>query len=361
MYAFLQWLWDKATRVYEIIGTLYYRVRDAALHAWDWAVDQAAKAYKNAKDRVDEARTWAWGWIQWVSSSAWSWVQDARSTAWSWVQDALGKAWKWAQDALRDAKAYARALFDDALGFADDLYRKALKYAKALVDGLSVLANDLHRLALKTSKAWVDELQAYVVQLVQGLGLDVPASQQLLRAFLSNPLGVIVAFLKLVFLDLLQFSVAYGLGTVEAVLPPWPDWNEYIGGSGGGIPPAPAPQDGGLVRPIDPLWVSGYTFGPGHPGVDYGGSLGQGIYAAHGGVVRESRFTGTGYGQWVVVEGDGWWSRYAHLSDRLVEIGDQVDAGDPIGRCGCVGNSSCNHLHFELKWQGQFVDPLTVY
>ena len=48
MWAFLGWIYDRAGRVYLFFGTLYSRIRDAALHALDWAVTEGVKAFNRA-------------------------------------------------------------------------------------------------------------------------------------------------------------------------------------------------------------------------------------------------------------------------------------------------------------------------
>jgi murein DD-endopeptidase MepM/ murein hydrolase activator NlpD len=65
-----------------------------------------------------------------------------------------------------------------------------------------------------------------------------------------------------------------------------------------------------------------------------------------------------GYGTTVVVEhGDGWCTRYAHLSTLAVKAGDVVSAGQEIGRAGSSGRSTGPHLHFEVTLRGEPVDP----
>jgi murein DD-endopeptidase MepM/ murein hydrolase activator NlpD len=78
--------------------------------------------------------------------------------------------------------------------------------------------------------------------------------------------------------------------------------------------------------------------------------------AAAGRVVRAA--TQGGYGLTVVVEhAPGLQTRYAHLSASLVRVGDEVTAGQPIGRAGRSGRATGPHLHFEVIQDGQRIDP----
>jgi murein DD-endopeptidase MepM/ murein hydrolase activator NlpD len=85
-----------------------------------------------------------------------------------------------------------------------------------------------------------------------------------------------------------------------------------------------------------------------HQGVDIKAAYGQDVSAAGAGRVVFSGKAG-GYGTSVVVEHqDGTRTRYAHLSATLVEKGDTVAAGEPVGRAGHSGRATGTHLHFEV-------------
>jgi murein DD-endopeptidase MepM/ murein hydrolase activator NlpD len=85
-----------------------------------------------------------------------------------------------------------------------------------------------------------------------------------------------------------------------------------------------------------------------HQGVDLRAAYGQEVQAASAGIVTFSGDQG-GYGTSVVVEhADGTRTRYAHLSATLVRKGDQVGAGEPVGRAGRSGRATGTHLHFEV-------------
>ena len=85
-----------------------------------------------------------------------------------------------------------------------------------------------------------------------------------------------------------------------------------------------------------------------HQGVDLRAAYGQDVQAAAAGRVVFSGEQGA-YGSTVVVQhADGTKTRYAHLSARLVDKGDQIAAGEPLGRAGRSGRATGTHLHFEV-------------
>ena len=94
-----------------------------------------------------------------------------------------------------------------------------------------------------------------------------------------------------------------------------------------------------------------------HYGVDLAQPTGKDIYAAFDGVVRVSRFNKS-YGNLVVIRHDnGLETYYAHLSQRYAKVGMRVKAGDVIGLCGNTGRSYGSHLHFEIRYMGNAMNP----
>lgn len=104
------------------------------------------------------------------------------------------------------------------------------------------------------------------------------------------------------------------------------------------------------------LWIGGSNF---HSGLDIDGETGDPIRAAVGGVVKFSGWQG-GYGYLVIVEDGDTEYYYAHASELLVNEGQRVAAGDLIARIGSTGNSTGSHLHFEIRVNGDPVDPLPI-
>lgn len=95
-----------------------------------------------------------------------------------------------------------------------------------------------------------------------------------------------------------------------------------------------------------------------HNGIDMALKVGDTICSAFDGRVRFSKATDTGYGTLIIIRHDNGLETYhGHLSARLVEAGDMVVAGQPIGLGGNSGRSTGPHLHFETRFYGQSFDP----
>ncbi|NNF53879.1 MAG: peptidoglycan DD-metalloendopeptidase family protein [Acidimicrobiales bacterium] len=95
-----------------------------------------------------------------------------------------------------------------------------------------------------------------------------------------------------------------------------------------------------------------------HTGIDLGGRAGEPIYAAKGGVVLSAGWRG-GYGNAVVIDhGGGFSTLYAHQSAIAVSAGQAVAIGDVVGYVGSTGWSTGPHLHFELRLNGNPIDPV---
>ncbi|MBO7489998.1 MAG: peptidoglycan DD-metalloendopeptidase family protein [Bacteroidales bacterium] len=94
-----------------------------------------------------------------------------------------------------------------------------------------------------------------------------------------------------------------------------------------------------------------------HYGVDLAMPTGEPVYSAFDGIVRISKWNKS-YGNLVVVRHfNGLETYYAHLSQRDVEPGDTVRAGQVIALCGNTGRSYGSHLHFEIRYMGKAMNP----
>lgn len=95
-----------------------------------------------------------------------------------------------------------------------------------------------------------------------------------------------------------------------------------------------------------------------HAGIDLAAPTGTPVFATGAGRVTAANWQG-GYGLLVSVNhGAGLQTRYAHLSGIAVRSGQNVKAGDLIGTVGSTGRSTGPHLHYELRRNGQAVNPL---
>lgn len=126
--------------------------------------------------------------------------------------------------------------------------------------------------------------------------------------------------------------------------------------------------DGGSIVVTDSHGYSSYR-GRNHDGIDIGSGGGSQILAAADGVVIEAGPKGT-YGNLVIIQHrDGTvtgvdTTRYGHMDTLLVNVGDTVKAGQPIGTEGNTGGglSTGNHLHFEVRdANGQPQNPISYF
>ncbi|WP_394262127.1 M23 family metallopeptidase, partial [Moraxella boevrei] len=96
-----------------------------------------------------------------------------------------------------------------------------------------------------------------------------------------------------------------------------------------------------------------------HKGMDFAAPVGTPIYATGNGVVTYSGW-GSGYGRYIEINhGNGVTTRYAHNSANLVNVGDTVYANQHIANVGNTGRSTGPHLHYEVRQNGQAVNPQT--
>ena len=94
-----------------------------------------------------------------------------------------------------------------------------------------------------------------------------------------------------------------------------------------------------------------------HTGLDFRGDTGDPVYATAAGTVTNAGWSG-GYGRMVEIDhGNGLSTRYGHLSQIHVSVGDEIRVGQVVGRMGSTGRSTGPHLHYETRIDGDAVDP----
>ena len=112
-----------------------------------------------------------------------------------------------------------------------------------------------------------------------------------------------------------------------------------------------------ISRPFGFSDVMGSEFKKEHAGIDFPAETGTPVLAAADGTVTGAGFT-AGYGNYVIIDHEeGCSTVYAHMEDILTEVGETVKKGDQIGTVGSTGRSTGPHLHFELRIDGEPVDP----
>jgi murein DD-endopeptidase MepM/ murein hydrolase activator NlpD len=124
--------------------------------------------------------------------------------------------------------------------------------------------------------------------------------------------------------------------------------------------PTQTPSDAGLIWPVQGPVTSpfGWRWGRMHEGIDIGVGYGTPIHAAAGGTVIYCGWE-EGYGNFVVIDhGGNLATAYGHQSAIAVSCGQQVSQGQVIGYVGCTGHCFGPHLHFEVRVNGNPVDPL---
>lgn len=135
-------------------------------------------------------------------------------------------------------------------------------------------------------------------------------------------------------------------------------------------------ETGGLLQqfasPLDLYWYNyissyyGYRKNPNtgneelHRGVDIAVPTGTTVYAAHDGTVTTATYDSY-YGNYVVIEKDGYTTKYAHMDRLSVSAGQSITKGTVIGTTGNTGSSTGSHLHIECLYNGEYYNPLFYF
>jgi murein DD-endopeptidase MepM/ murein hydrolase activator NlpD len=130
--------------------------------------------------------------------------------------------------------------------------------------------------------------------------------------------------------------------------------SRYTGTSGPLIKPVDAPFGSGFGMRNHPILGRNRM----HEGQDFPAPAGTPIHAAGNGLVVHSGWK-RGYGYTIIIDhGNGLATLYGHCSALLVGVGETINRGQVIARVGTTGLSTGNHLHFEVRINGDPTDPV---
>lgn len=134
---------------------------------------------------------------------------------------------------------------------------------------------------------------------------------------------------------------------------------------------APAYSETGFIWPVPTVrniidgfgnrWFEEEQRYENHKGIDINkpGCGGEAVIASAGGTVLQAGDRGDGYGECVIIDhGDGLITRYAHNKSVAVSVGDEVTQGQVISYIGHTGWATGDHCHFEVRMNGEPVDPM---
>ena len=135
-----------------------------------------------------------------------------------------------------------------------------------------------------------------------------------------------------------------------------------IAGAGGCITPDTGPVGSGFFQwPVGNHYLSGFGFSSYHLGVDLAAAVGTPVFAADSGTVVYAGWNDSGYGNLVAIDhNNGYKTIYAHLSSISVACGSNISSGQMVGLSGSTGKSTGGHLHFEIRYYSQYINPFQI-
>lgn len=353
---FLNWIFSQAVKVYDWFSDGYWTLRNAASSAWDWASQWANWAYNQARIFVIEQYNRLSAWV----IDQWNYLSGRITELWNSLYNNIiyyyNLAQAWVTDRVAEARTYFTGLYQSISAWVEERINWLDVQTRLIRDQISASVNQL-LLPFQPLKDNIGKILDLVSPTNLGkIKIFLDNLYNNLSKFATDPIGFILGIIWPSAVTFFCYVIGYGLGSVEAQLPAIPSWSSVIIGHDPLQPPYPDIPSEKLVHPVDPLWVSGYSFGLGHPGTDFGISNRQRVYAMHDGIVTLVAYAPTTYGNYLEIKSNKYWSRYGHFDQVTVFQGQNVKAGDFIGYGDTTGNSTGNHLHAELQVNGQYVD-----
>ncbi len=350
----LQWLTDRWTSVYDWFGNSYWLIR-GIVYSIPSYINIIYALINNTYNNALNA----------IQSKIYNFYVQYIKPAIDYVQrkiDEHGGILNWL---VSIANGIGIAIENRAIRLWNDVVSWIKVNYDPLITNLSIkltlfIADILTKVLLFTSfiqrvDKWITDVMSRISAIdIANLKQFYDTTKTNVFAFAGNPLGFILDMLWVNGISFFCYLLGYGLGATKYALPPRPNWNTQ----GSVVNISPIVSSGEIGNPVTKVYVSGYTFSSTHKGVDLGIAMGDTIYASHSGVVTFADWSTVGYGFTITLDSEKYWTRYAHLQSFLVQNGQSVQKGQAIALGDSTGNSTGAHLHFELKINGVFVDPL---
>lgn len=257
------------------------------------------------------------------------------------------------QEEERGTVSYWSVLFN-ATDFADllsriDFINEIMDYSQRIIDDLRQTREqlDTSRQELVKQKETLDATQTELEE-------QITAAAQLVAEYAATQEG----------LEAMHAEEEKLFEETEQLLKDW-----YAQNGGTGDIDATSTQEvlNGLIWPSNARYITdkfGWRPAPTagastyHEGVDIGAPYYSDVYAAQSGTVIQAGWNG-GYGYSVIIAHDfGVATLYGHMNDYYVSVGQTVSRGQVIGECGSTGISTGPHIHYEVRINGEKIDPL---
>lgn len=226
MTAFLAWVFSQASKVYDWFGNAYYALKNAAVNAWNWAVDRAHEAFLDAID-------WAWAQVQatkvhllgllaglqqLISDVRNGLVEDLTSIL-DWVEWKFMTLGDFASGLINQALDGVYALLANVQAWVESRLDQGLEWVRTTLFSTFAWLLDIRERILDLISVFTkDRLQALITFLTSGLGA--------LTAFISNPVTFILDIIQDQILGFLAYVLAWSLGTTNNELPRTPPWRK---------------------------------------------------------------------------------------------------------------------------------------
>lgn len=226
MIGFLNWLNDRRLDVMYFFGVLYNQAVDVVRNVWQWISDRYHDALRFTRESADSLFRIAQDYYIRAVERARDLGQWAFDTAVNWARGQIDNLFRWVSDrfhgflrSLDNIKNYAVdtavRLFNDVKGLFNQAIDAVRRFLQERIDAAVRLVGSVKSSLLR---------EIFEIQI--SLGWQNRDRLKTLLLFLDNPLGFVLAYVKKYFLFILEWSLAYAIGSTKENLPAWPKWED---------------------------------------------------------------------------------------------------------------------------------------
>jgi len=228
MIGFLNWLNDRRLDVMYFFGTLYNQAVDVISNVAQWIRDRYYDALRYVRDSTDSLFRFIQDYYRKAIQRAWDYAVNFYNTAVNWVRGELSNLFRW----ISDRFAGVLRTVDFVKSFLQDLIVRLVDSAKGY---LVELVTHVRTFLEGRIEAWVRFTESVKASLLREifdiknvLSWSTPERVETLVMFLKNPRSFVMSYFKRYFLFVLEWSLAYAIGSTRENLPPWPNWEDVV-------------------------------------------------------------------------------------------------------------------------------------
>lgn len=226
MIGFLNWLNDRRLDVMYFFGQLYSQALDVIRNAWQWIQERYYDALRYVRETTESIYRIITDRYNQAIKTAWDYALSFYNNAVNFARSHVDNFIRWLRGLIDDVARYASYIRQEVIDFAVRLVNEAKGYLIPLIESVRRFFQERIDSVVRFIESVKASILRDVLSIQMAIGWQSPDRLKTLLMFLGDPLGFVLAYVKRYFLFILEWSLAYAIGSTKENLPPWPNWKD---------------------------------------------------------------------------------------------------------------------------------------